>query len=125
MSHAHFPRPDTQALCQWGRMILQFFFLNKCFSISPASISRFRRACQMRGLLVERPNSVINEIFGKLAGIDGPTVTISICFDCKGSSLKIVEVTPDHLFFKLGAITLMSSRFILLVLSLFLYHCRT
>ena len=97
------------------------FFLNKCFNISPASISRFRRACQMRGLFGERPKSVINEIFGKLAGREGPIEKISICFACKGSSLKIVDVTPDQRFLKLGAITLMLSRLIILVLSLLLY----
>ena len=107
-------------LCIGGKNKFKFF-LNSFFNISPTSISRFRRACQMRGLFVERPKSVINEIFGKLVGREGPTETISICFACKGSSLKIVDVTPDQRFLKLGAITLMLSRLIILVLSLLLY----
>ena len=78
----------------------------------------------MRGLFVERPISAINEICGRLMGREGPTVTISICFACKGSSLKIVDVTPDQRFLKLGAITLMLSRLIILVLSLLLFTAK-
>lgn len=69
-----------------------------------------RRACQIRKGLVfglnQKPGSERHPIFGRVSGRPGPMATIlTPLARCSGMSCTIVEVTPESLRLKFGAIT--------------------